>query len=1011
MTWNNSALFQVSISQFYAKNETEVIAPPDYLCFFYFCIKHHPVKPLPLLWALLFFWALSCQQQAADEAITGPNDCKGRLQLLEKELESFDQEESSPTELAQAIEQVLECSGEEVDIKIAGACRILGLHYYHLGASDTARYYYGIGLGRKPKSDLLGRLYCNMGFTYHADQEYVESLSYFDNARLAGQHEMFSPYFFKATAYLGDAYLRLGHLHIAESYLKQALQLTDGVEESLRAPFISEACQFMSDCKRRMKKYRAAIAVGRRGVLTLDTLSKLYAEDVYTLGNIYLNLGNAWQDSMLQCTAQSKAWEESGSLAISYSLQALHLYREGGATFRENIYTTMLNLGELYRRQGKGREAFQVLSQAIVQLEGEESSKMADRILLAKLYLNRGEASMGMGQLEQAGQDFDSSLTRLVPWRNTDTPLKLPSLDGPASSPGTLMLLLGDIADLHKKRAGRRPETSLLAAMEAYDSLLVLANEVRASYIMEKDKVFLGQQARARFDSAFLLSLKLYELEGDSRYLYKAMEASEFSKSLSLVERAHSNHMKRYLGETQQQELDQLLADRNAIHERAYRAGTNREKQLEIQQEWARNIAARRSFREKQGARAPALKQQQQLLATTPLRDIQRESLDSNQAILEYFRQDSTLFAFLLTTDSLYFRKVELNRQFFEDAYLIDAILSGKKHFPTIREKEAAYCSASKRVYDKLFPDFGRQLPYRLVIIPDAPFLSLPFEALWVSEQAGGFSRLEERKHFLVYQHAASYCHSANLWYHMNVRDEEEETRRNEVAVFATRFPPELKAGRIPLPSPIQKALPTLSPLPNGREAQAISRQVSAKVYQEEAASKKNFLLAARKFKAVHVATHGILNPEAPLFNFISFSQLQDTVDVGAFLYLQDLYYEYLGLALVSFSACRTARGQYVSGEGNMSMARGLAAAGVGSIVTTLWDVNADETRELTPIFYKYLRQWPKDVALMKAKQAFMSKTENNLDPSSWGSMVLIGNSKPMGLDGPGKRWWRWLFG
>ncbi len=91
------------------------------------------------------------------------------------------------------------------------------------------------------------------------------------------------------------------------------------------------------------------------------------------------------------------------------------------------------------------------------------------------------------------------------------------------------------------------------------------------------------------------------------------------------------------------------------------------------------------------------------------------------------------------------------------------------------------------------------------------------------------------------------------------------------------------------------------------------------------------------------------------------------------------------------------------------SLARGFAALGVPSVLTTLWSVQTDATYRLTDSFYDYLDQgFPKDVALQRAKQDWLATAEGAAQlPNYWAGLILVGDPEP--LNQPAR--WPWVAG
>lgn len=94
------------------------------------------------------------------------------------------------------------------------------------------------------------------------------------------------------------------------------------------------------------------------------------------------------------------------------------------------------------------------------------------------------------------------------------------------------------------------------------------------------------------------------------------------------------------------------------------------------------------------------------------------------------------------------------------------------------------------------------------------------------------------------------------------------------------------------------------------------------------------------------------------------------------------------GCELAVLSACDTARGEVIAGQGAASFQRGLLGAGARASVTALWRVPDEATRELMTHFYRGV--WrdglAPDVALWRAKCALR---ERRAPPRSWAAWVL----------------------
>ena len=89
-------------------------------------------------------------------------------------------------------------------------------------------------------------------------------------------------------------------------------------------------------------------------------------------------------------------------------------------------------------------------------------------------------------------------------------------------------------------------------------------------------------------------------------------------------------------------------------------------------------------------------------------------------------------------------------------------------------------------------------------------------------------------------------------------------------------------------------------------------------------------------------------------------------------------------------SACQTALGGEIKGEGLMSLTRAFMYAGTPSVVVSLWNVNDESAADLMIRFYRNLKtgRMSKSEAL---RQAQLETIRDNGFPFFWAPFVLIG--------------------
>ena len=150
---------------------------------------------------------------------------------------------------------------------------------------------------------------------------------------------------------------------------------------------------------------------------------------------------------------------------------------------------------------------------------------------------------------------------------------------------------------------------------------------------------------------------------------------------------------------------------------------------------------------------------------------------------------------------------------------------------------------------------------------------------------------------------------------------------------------------------------------------------------------------AVSRARIVHFATHGIVNTSQPELSGLVLSlvdakgQPQD-----GFLRLHDIYRLRLNADLVVLSACRSAVGRDLKGEGPMALTRGFLVAGAPRVVATIWDVDDRATAELMQRFYTGLLQRNEAPAVaLRSAQMAMAATPQWSAPYYWAGFTLTG--------------------
>jgi len=145
--------------------------------------------------------------------------------------------------------------------------------------------------------------------------------------------------------------------------------------------------------------------------------------------------------------------------------------------------------------------------------------------------------------------------------------------------------------------------------------------------------------------------------------------------------------------------------------------------------------------------------------------------------------------------------------------------------------------------------------------------------------------------------------------------------------------------------------------------------------------------------RVVHFATHGWLDNEHPDLTGLLLSLVDERgVPRDGLLSLDDIYNLHLDAELVVLSACQTALGKDIRGEGLIGLTRGFMYAGAPRVVASLWKVGDSATAELMSRFYRnMLNARMRPAAALRAAQVSMWKERQWAAPFYWAGFVIQG--------------------
>jgi CHAT domain-containing protein len=148
------------------------------------------------------------------------------------------------------------------------------------------------------------------------------------------------------------------------------------------------------------------------------------------------------------------------------------------------------------------------------------------------------------------------------------------------------------------------------------------------------------------------------------------------------------------------------------------------------------------------------------------------------------------------------------------------------------------------------------------------------------------------------------------------------------------------------------------------------------------------------QFSIGHFAMHAVLNERyAELTGLALGDQHPGSANL---LWYGDVCHLRAKLDLVVLSACNTALGEQVPGEGLRGLTQAFFAAGSQRVLGTLWEVDDQATSEWMRYFYQALKDNRSPVKALHNAQERMAANSQWGSPYYWAGFALAGDWRPL---------------
>ncbi len=660
----------------------------------------------------------------------------------------------------------------------------------------------------------------------------------------------------------------------------------------------------------------------------------------------------------------------------------------------------LTNLANVLRGSGDNAAALPLIERA---LRIQEQALGPNHPALAETLRNRARIAQGLRNYVLARSDLERALKIAEPvlgpthpriglllnnlgfvlWETRDVARAQATLDRAVQ-----ILRGGGLPEIHwrtanflgriHERNGKRVE----AAAAYYEATTVIrglagnlaGQQSRAQYLEAANRL-------AVFDSLARVLLRLHERDATKGYELEALAAIEAKKALLVattmaaarptLQDPEARRVARDVGEKKSQaaRLERALQAEQGKDPGEQRPERIQELTRELAQTKGQYLTQVQAFL----TRYPRYRAQFVEQQTVDPKAIAKfaERLPPGTLAVQYFAAPDALYVFVVAAGGKFQVRTQAVSQ--KDLYdLVRAYRSqleraAAQRLPWADDGSEAYrrdVAPLKEVTEKLAghllgpiePELA--LHKDLILFPNDLLLYLPIPALTRKEADG-------TRHFLAETHRVSYVTQLEL---VDLLSPLRTAPDSPLLAFAN------PDGTLPAAS---------------REVRELVRvRPGVTALDGPAATKLRFFELAGKFSELHLATHGVLDPEQPERSYLLLAgddQASQRLTIG----------EIAGLSLLPnsiaiLSGCETALGEQVPGAALVTLAAAFSQAGSQSIVASLWKVSDVATRDFMVAFHRALSPSGRVGALQQAELTLL-QAPATAHPYYWAPFLLLG--------------------
>ncbi|MGB3192162.1 MAG: CHAT domain-containing protein [Limnoraphis sp.] len=813
-----------------------------------------------------------------------------------------------------------------------------------------------------------GEIINNLGELYNQREKYNQAIDYSRQAIALAKEASDRKIEAKALNNLGVAYKNLGQFTEALEAHKQALNIYQEIADPAE---LAQTQTHLGSVYNSLGEYAQVAQLHQNAIATAQAINnpELQTNVFSNIGSFYNSIG---QDDQ----------------ALQYHQLALEIVREIENTFLEG--RTLNDIGNIYTQQGKYDEALNFNQQVLALAEQSEIQQL-EAVALSSI----GRIQQEQGQWMEALESYQIALVLQQ---------RLENRAGEAA-------ILANLGEVYINRL-------------SYDKALELLQQSLSIY----------QEAGDKAGEGFALNLIAYTYLKQGRY---AEAEQTLWKALEVLEPLRTD-----LSDTQKISIFDTQVSTYSRLQQALIVQDKIETALEVSERGrARPLVELLSERYNQSTfTLPDIAKIQQIAKTQNATLVQYSILyEQVQLDGRVQSKESELYIWVIKpTGEVEFRQTNLRPLWQQKTSLSGLVQISRQSIGVERQalqfvenQESSIDSSTpqqnlQQLHQLLIEPIAELLPTdaneRVIFIPQGELFLVPFPALKDAENK-----------YLIQKHTILTAPAIQIL--ELTQQQRQKVSGQDILIVGNPTMPTVPSQTNLSAEEITAQLSDtrgeqLSDLPGAEtEAREIARIFQTAPLLKDDATKAAVLRKMPSSRIIHLATHGLLDnfglgipgaialapdtsiPENSTNNsncLLKTKNLTDSdwvdlisylanppkklLNLDGFLTSREIIDLKLNAELVVLSACSTGGGE-ITGDGVVGLSRAFIAAGVPSLIVSLWNVKDQPTAELMTAFYQNLQANPDKAQALR--QAMLTLAEKYPEqPQFWAAFTLIGEAE-----------------